>query len=207
MAMTVTTALLLGLSQAQTTIPIPASIRGIVVGEEGKPLVGATVYAYSDLRTQVRALTDAEGKFTLIPAPTGEVYIDAFKESDGYPYNFFGFHKAIGEEIHKLDVQSGAQIQDVVIKLGPRAATLHLDITDAGGAAVTGTAHLEFSREDNGSPLKESINPNQTVLVPSLVPFRLTVTVVGYNAWKSQSITAQQGDTVEMAVRLSAVGN
>lgn len=201
--MTVAAGLFLGLAgQAQTMIPVPASLRGTVLGEDGKPLVGATVYAYSDLRTQVRTSTNAEGEFVLTPAPVGVVYIDAFKESDGYSYNFFGFNKAIGEEIHKLYVGPDAQIQDVVIKLGPRAATLHLDITGTGGTAVTASAALMFTREDNGRPEGEAVNPGQTVLVPSLVPFHFTVSVAGYKPWKSESITGQPGETLDVTVRL-----
>jgi hypothetical protein len=204
MTVTITAALVMGLaahSQA-TRDSTPASIQGTVLGEDGEPLAGATVYAYSDMRKQIRATSDAKGNFVVPGAPTGTVYIDAFKESDGYPYNFFGFHKAVGEEIHKLDVAPGAQIQGVVIKLGPRAARLHLEITQSGGAPVTGDVGLEFTRDDNPGPYSESPKPDHTMLVPSLVPFSFSVTVPGYKVWNSRSITAQAGETLNIAVHL-----
>lgn len=179
----------------------PASIQGTVLGEDGQPLAGATVYAYSDMRKQIHATSDAKGNFLMSDAPTGVVYIDAFKESDGYPYNFLAFHKAVGEEVHKIDVAPGAHIQSFVIRLGARAATLHLEITQSNGAPLAG-AVVELTRADDTGPYSESAKPSQTMLVPSLVPFRIAVTAPGYKAWESQSMTAHPGETLNIAVHL-----
>ncbi len=180
----------------------PATIQGTVLGEHGESLAGATVYAYSDLRRQIEATSDVKGNFVLPSAPTGVVYIDAYKESDGYPYNLFAFHKAIGEEVHKIEVAPGAHIQNVMIKLGPKAATLHFDITQSDGAPVTGSVGIELTRDDNPGPYHEGAKPNQTMLVPSLVPFHFAITVPGYKVWNSQSITAQAGEKLNVTVHL-----
>jgi hypothetical protein len=113
MTVTIAMALAAGLAaQAQATRDsAPASIQGTVIGENGQPLAGATVYAFSDMRKQIEATSDENGNYMLPKAPTGVVYIDAYKESDGYPNNFFAFHKAINEEVHKIDVAPGAHIQ------------------------------------------------------------------------------------------------
>ena len=203
MTATITAALVMGLAaHAQPTHDsTPASIQGTVLGEDGDPLAGATVYAYSDMRKQIHATSDAKGNFLMSDAPTGVVYIDAFKESDGYPYNFLAFHKAVGEEVHKIDVAQGAHIQGFVIRLGPKAATIHLEITQSNGDPVAGGV-VEFTRDDNTGPYSESAKPSHTTLVPSLVPFRVAVTASGYKAWESQSITAHPGETLNIAVHL-----
>jgi hypothetical protein len=201
----ITTALAMGLVAHGQVLhdSTPASIQGTVLGEDGRPLASATVYAYSDMRKQIHAASNAKGNFLMPDAPTGVVYIDAFKETDGYPNNFFAFHKAIGEELHKIAVEPGAHIQGLVIRLGPRAATIHLEITESNGAPVAGGV-VEFKREDNTNTgsYSDSAKPSYTTLVPSLVPFRFAVTVPGYKAWESQSMTAQPGETLNIAVHL-----
>jgi hypothetical protein len=190
-------------AQAQATRDsAQASIQGTVIGENGQPLAGATVYAFSDMRKQIETTSDANGNYMLPKTPTGVVYIDAYKESDGYPNNFFAFHKAINEEVHKIDVAPGAHIQGFVIELGPRAATLHLEITQSSGAPVAGGVGVAFTRDDQPSPYSTSLRPGHTTLVPSLVPVRFSVTVPGYKTWESQAITGRPGETLNVVVNL-----
>jgi hypothetical protein len=179
------------------------SIQGTVVGEDGQALAGATVFAFSDLRGQFRATTDANGKFVLAGLPAGNVAIDAFKESDGYPYNFFAFYAVPGRKTPTVSVTPGMQTQGVVIKLGPKAETLHLDITQADGSAVNGTVHLELTRDDVSAPYSEGARTHHTMFVPSNVPFRFSVTVPSYKPWNSDTITAQEGEALNIAVHLS----
>ena len=190
-----------GSARSQSTPDVVyGSVQGIVKDEHGQPLGDATVYALpeQDMRRQIRTTTDAEGKFNLPGVPAGGVYIDAFKESDGYPYNFFAFYKPLGEQTLKVNVSPGMQTREVVIKLGPKAAKLQLEITQA----VIDTAQIEFTRDDIPSPYSVGARSHHTMFVPSLVPFRFSVAVPGYKPWNSQLITAQPGDTVNVAVRL-----
>jgi Carboxypeptidase regulatory-like domain len=181
----------------------PGSIQGTVLGEDGQALTGATVFAFSDLRGQFRATTDANGKFVLTGVPAGDVYLDAFKESDGYPYNFFAFYGVPGRKTPKVSVTPGMQTQGVVIKLGPKAATLHLDITQADGSAVNGAVDIEFTRDDVSAPYSEGARIHHTMFVPSNVPFRFSVTVPGYKPWNSDTLTAQESETLNISVHLS----
>src|SRR5271157_3806575 len=72
---------------------ITGSVTGVVLDAERRPLPGATVYGLpeKDMRKQFRTTTDAAGEFTLSNIPAGYVYLHAFKEHDGYPYDFFSF--------------------------------------------------------------------------------------------------------------------
>ena len=197
-------------ARSQTTPNLAlGSIHGTVLDQRGQPLDGATVFAQpeQEMRKQIRATSDAKGHFVLPGVPAGGVYIDAFKESDGYPYNFFAFYKPIGEQTPKVNVAPGMQTQDVVIKLGPKAATLQLDITQSDGSAVVGTAQLEFTRDDIPGPYSVGARPHHTMFVPSLVPFRFSVTVPGYQPWNSPLITAQGGETLNIAVHLERMAH
>jgi hypothetical protein len=180
------------------------SVQGTVLDENGRPLGGATVFARpeQDMFKEIRATSDAKGNFVLADVPVGGVYVDAFKESDGYPYNAFAFYKPIGETTLKVKVEPLMQTQDIAIKLGPKAATLHLEITPADGGPLFTGAELEFTRDDIPSPYSVRARPHHTMFVPSFVPFRFSATVPGYKQWNSQLITAQPGETLNIAVHL-----
>ena len=71
------------------------SVAGVVLDDEGRFIRDATVYALpeKDMRKQLTTSTDEQGRFLLKAVPTGSVYIDAYKENDGLPHNFFAFFK------------------------------------------------------------------------------------------------------------------
>jgi hypothetical protein len=194
---------------AQTPRSTTGSVEGIVLDGERKPLAGATVFI-GTLAKGPRTRTDAEGKFVLRDVPIGNVGLDAYKESDGYPYNMFSFFLIPGQHLPKFDVIAGETVKNVVIHLGPKAACLRLQITDESGHPIN--ASLSFSRPDLGQrgDYRRSTEANDVILVPP-VPFRFTVEATGFQPWHYGAerwqdgnglITLKSGETRTLAVRL-----
>jgi hypothetical protein len=75
-----------GFSQTAVSSGV-GSVEGVVLGEDNKPLSGASVYGLpeEDMRKEIWGTSDNAGKFTLQNVPAGNVYVHAFKESEGYP--------------------------------------------------------------------------------------------------------------------------
>src|SRR5712692_3073859 len=129
------------------------SATGVVLDADGKPLAGATVYALpkENMTKQIRTITDAAGRFMLTGLPNGGAYIDAYKESDGYPYSLFSFFKTPGDRTPvELTISAGATTTHTVLRLGPRAAYLDINVADEDGTAVSG--NLSFDRTDIPGP-------------------------------------------------------
>jgi hypothetical protein len=182
-----------------------ASIQGAVLNERGQPVTGATAYVANRGGKQIRADTDVEGRFTLanIPLGDGEIYVNAFKESDGYPYNFFSFFMNTNRPPIKLRVEPGAVLKNVVIQLGPKAATLNLEITDQDGTPLAEGLSLTFTRADvPGVFSVGAASPHYSMLVPP-VRFRFTVGATGYQSWNSEATTPSAGGSLDMVIRLN----
>lgn len=129
------------------------SVEGIVLDGNGAPLSYAVTYALpeQDMLKPISVTADETGKFVLKDVPAGIVYISAFKESAGYPYNFFSFFIMPGEHMPKVEVKSGETTKDVVVQLGAKAARLNIEITDNQGHPLDLGVHgvqLTFTRLD-----------------------------------------------------------
>jgi hypothetical protein len=166
---------------AQVSPPNAGSVEGLVLDGDGKSLADATVFV-GTLANGPRTKTDPDGRFRLSGLPVGSVGLQAFKESDGYPYNMFSFFLVPGEQLLKVDVAAGETLRNVVIHLGAKAAYLKLHVTDEAGVPVN--AGLSFSRPDLGQygDYERSATANDVILVPP-VPFRLTVEEKGFQPW------------------------
>src|SRR5262249_10128337 len=88
------------------------------------------------MRKQLTTSTDEPGRFLLEAVPTGAVYVDAYKESEGLPYNFFAFFKTTDRTPVKIDVQKGNLTGGVVIHVGPKAGYLNVTVMDQDGMMV-----------------------------------------------------------------------
>jgi hypothetical protein len=194
--------------------PSVGALAGTVLDGTGQPLADATVFAQPEMNMvkEVRAQTDAQGRFVLTNIPAGGVYVDAFKESEGYPYTKFAFLIMPGHGPYdaKVMVNPGETTTGAVIRLGAKAAILKFRITDEKGRPVG--ANAEFERPDLGTAPNSgrSIAWDQTLLVPP-VPFRMTVSTDGYAPWHFGGerwrgdeglIRLQSGETLELAIRL-----
>lgn len=156
-------------------------VQGIVLDRSGTPVAEATVFV-GTLARGPSTQTDAKGRFTLEGVPAGSVGLHAFKTSDGHPYDMFAFFTMPGEKEPFVEITSGQTVENVVIQLGARAATLNLDITDENGAPID--AQASFSRPDLGKVgnYERSVKSKDSLMVPP-VPFRMTVEARGFEAW------------------------
>jgi hypothetical protein len=190
------------------------SVEGIVLDGSGEPLAGATVFGRPEknMIKEIRTQSDANGRFLLTRVPAGGVYLDAFKEDEGYPYTFFAFMIMPGHGPYgaKVMIKAGETTTGAVIRLGAKAAVLKFRITDESGKPID--ANAEFERPDlgTGGQSGRSISSDQTLLVPP-VPFRVTVSVEGYAPWHYGGekwrgdeglIRLQSGETLVLPVRL-----
>ena len=207
-------------SQAAAT-PGFGSVQGVILGQNGKPIPGANVWALAeqDMRKPITTTSDAAGTFLLSDIPVGSVYISAFKESEGYPYVFYAFYKTKNDRSSaKVEVKPGGVTSGVTIQLGPKDAHLKVDATDEKGVPVQ--VGYQLDRDDMPGPYSTGVptDPrvvgmgfiNGMMLVPP-VPFRLTVLADGFEPWhygganwqgKAGLITLKSGQTLSLAVRL-----
>jgi hypothetical protein len=210
---------LLGLSQ--NTSPAPTgtgSVVGIVVDSDGKRIADANVYALpaQNMTQRFSALSDAEGKFTIKGIPISDdcgwchtAYVQAYKDSDGYPDKVFAFYHTVDSEVAKVEIEANKAPPFVVVQMGPKTSHLTLVITDPDGRH-TG-ASVIFTRD--GFPqgiYRRGVGVDETVPVPA-VPFRVTVEAEGYEPWhyggaKWQGdaglVNLKPGQTLSLDVRL-----
>lgn len=186
--------------------------RGVVVDQNGKPVVGATVFLAGAIGRAPRTLTDTQGRF-LLKGFSGDWGLIAFKEEDGYPNNFPAFFQNPGEQFPYIQVDPGAVTKDVTIRLGRRAAILKFDLSDDGGKLLGASAF--FTRPDlpDIGEYRTEIRPNEKMLVPA-VPLRLTVKADGYEVWHYGGedwetdrglMVPVSGESLTVFIRLKAV--
>ena len=185
--------------------PPSGSVQGIVLDDHEQPLPDATVYALpeGDMLHQLRTRTGPEGTFTLDGVPPGGVYVHAYKESAGYPYDFFSFFCAYDRPLIKTHVEAETVTRGVVVRLGARAGRLNIEVTDQDGTPVNAYPgiQLSFDRDDIPGPYRMGARAKESLLIPP-VPFRLTVEAQGYEPWKSGVIALKSGGTLDLAVHL-----
>jgi len=164
------------------------SVRGTVLTSDNKPLEGATVFVLpaQDMRQQLRAQTDSNGKYLVKGVPAGEAYVHVYDEDKGYPYNFFSFFLMPGQEPRKVLVSSQKETDQVNFKLGEKAARLELEILDDLGVPITDGAELVFTRPDLPGNYNRGGEANVSLLVPP-VPFHLSIDVPGFRQWNYQN--------------------
>ncbi|KAA6462099.1 carboxypeptidase regulatory-like domain-containing protein [Acidobacteria bacterium AB60] len=201
-AWTVLTVLVMGAALLRAQSPgsnISGSAAGVVVDETGKPIPEATVFALPEMEMtkEIRAQADEFGRFHLTGLPPGEVFVDAFKESAGYPYCFFSFFKTPNAKTPvKVKIVPGGLVSNVVLEIGPKAAYLEFSITDENDAAMKGT--LLFDRADIPGPYQRSVESGEKVMVPA-VPFQLTFQANGYLPWHYSKVTqAIPGNSIDL---------
>ena len=180
------------------------TVEGTVLDPNDKPLPGATVTSYMDAKGQARDANqfkaDDSGKFSF-KLPPGSAWLCADKATEGYPYPFFSFYKADGQNFPTIQVNAGKVTKDVVIRVGHRAAHLVYEATDADGNLVAG--RFEFVRLDQpGSPFSTSAQSKDDLLVPTS-PFRMTFDAKGFKPWHYDGVVSLKPDGVlNVAIKL-----
>lgn len=188
------------------------SVEGIVLDGNGAPLSHAVTYALpeQDMTKPISVTADETGKFVMKDVPAGIVYVAAFKESAGYPYNFFSFFIMPGERMPKVEVKSGETTKDVVVRLGAKAAHLNIEITDSEGHPIDRNVQLTFTRLDIPGDYQTAAKASKSLQVPP-VPFRLRAETEGYEAWhyggdkwmgKEGLISLKSEESFKVSIRL-----
>ncbi len=193
------------------TPPRFGSVEGIVIDQDGKAVAAASVEARVDReprRTNLFTTSDSAGKFALRDIPSGDVFLYAHKESEGYPDQFFAFFKTGDLSMVRVKVEGGQASQGVTIRLGEKAAYLNIELTDENGTRLGG--QLTFTRDDQPGHYQRGTSGAESMMVPP-VPFRLTVEAMGYESWhyggenwqgNSGLIALKSGQSLNLAVRL-----
>lgn len=129
-------------SVAQTSLekihPACAVIEGKVLGENGRPVVGATVHSFAlDQPMKGRRLpsdqavdTDLQGNFSLRCVQPGKNVVGAGKESEGYADSVLA--PFIDRQlVQDVTVSEHQIVRGVVVRLGPKSGRLTGRIVDA----------------------------------------------------------------------------
>lgn len=170
--------------------PAFGAIEGRVLDAEGKPLARATVDIRPVDQTVAGSLpvaqTDEQGRFFLDGVPPGMHMVYASKEEEGYPATYMAFFVTDSASIPKVTVTNRQVTEDVVVRLGPKAARLVGRIVDAKTHQPIEEAEIILYREDNPNDYF-SFGLNQEGgrfqrLIPS-TSLRMKVSAPGYEDW------------------------
>jgi hypothetical protein len=188
-------------SAQRSEAPALGSVEGIVVDAQGA-IGGAVVFGLpeQDMVHQLRTTADDMGRYKLEGIPVGDVYMDAYKESDWYPYKFFSFFRDLYPPV-KVNIEAGKTTTDVIIRLGPKAGRINFTITDEQGNHLA--AGLSFTRDDmpKYGDYGTAVQSPHSMFVPP-VPLRVTIDSEGYESWHSGVILPKSEKTLDIAVRL-----
>ena len=192
--------------------PNLGSIEGTVIDQSGKPVAGATVEALVNIkRRNLFTTSDSAGRFVLRDIPSGDTFVHAYKESEGYPDTFFAFFKTDDLTMVRVKVVGAESSRGVTIRLGEKAAYLSIEMTDENGTRVPG--HIMFTRDDDQyGRYQQGTTGAETIMVPP-VPFRFTAEAqapgylpwhYGGENWQSDSglIKLKSGQSLRLDIQL-----
>lgn len=201
-----------------TAPPSDGTVTGIVLNSDGDGIPNANVYALlaNNMKQRFGALTDDEGKFTISKIPVSDecnicrtIYVQAYKDSDGYPDKLYAFYHTVDTEVAKVEIHADKAPPFVTLKMGPKTAYLKMLISAEDGTPLGAT--VTFTRD--GFPhgiYKRGVGSSETIPVPT-APFRMTVEVDGYDPWHyggpywqgdAGVITPKSGETVSVLAML-----
>ncbi len=192
------TLLFLGSALAQTNQP--GVIRGIVLNEQGTPVMHANVWCHlvttRALGSAVpSALTGNDGRFSITDLQMGEYIINPWKEDEGYPNRAFALYGGrLGKELLvRITLDTESPIADnLILVMGPKSGIVGGSIVDS----VTGTpvtANVRISRTDGPAFREESSNGTYRLLVPPNTSVGFSVRAPGYRDWYYPNVADSSG--------------
>jgi hypothetical protein len=187
-------------------IPDSGNISGQILDESRLPVAGVLVQvdhagdAQGSLMKQV--YTDQRGDFSIGALVFGKYFVYYQKPSDNYPRNDFSFYSG-GKNIF-VELTEGHSRAVLSITLGPKGGRLLGHIFDQANNAPIRGARLLLRRSDNPSLwVSEGVSSGFSLLVPSGVPFTITVNSESY---ESVPYGAPPGSTTPATIRVDAEG-
>lgn len=177
-------------SRAPHQAAAPGAMAGRVLDVEGRPVVGAKVYADRNTAPMGRrpyVLTDDGGGFQIKDLVPGTYTVSAEKEEEGYAPSDSTFYTAEPLSKTQVTVQEQQTVTDVIVRFGSKVAKIKGKVKNATGEPV-GDAVVTLCREDRpDNCYRTSLNqPDEEgafeLLVPS-APIKIEVSAPGYRTW------------------------
>jgi hypothetical protein len=181
-----------------------AAIAGTVHDQQGRPVVGAMVYAYDKAHVvgrfvRLETRTKADGRFLIKNLLPGSYTVQAYKDAEGYPDPFFAFFKINRNAWKNVEV-SVNQVSTVALELGPKGARLAVSVRDEAGNPIA--AVLAFQRVGEREPsFSESADPDSVLVVPP-VAFRVIVSAPHFVQWQSEILRPKSEERISVNARL-----
>jgi hypothetical protein len=178
-------------------------IEGQVVTMEGVPVANATVYAFEYGRSPIN-VTDVQGKFTLTHLPVGEHRINAYKEDDGFPNLLWSFYSEAykREEFPIVNVKENQLVRGVIVRLGPKAGRLLIDVIDAKTRQPISDVSVALNHKGKPKTLYRSgtTTPDGRfdLLIPPSIPINVVLSAPGYETWRYANAESVDRDAVRI---------
>jgi len=189
-------------------------IRGIVLDATDQPVEDATVKAnftggFSGIVPSSR--TDKSGHFVIQHLVSGEWYVTASKEQEGYPDESNAFYSGFGLTPVTVDLEEDYREQFVTVYLGQKAGSVSGTIADAEtGKPVEPCARLQWKNVPaiswSGYGL---IKSKFYLLVPAETDITLMIWAWGYEPWVyknddgDDALRVHSSDQLKFQVRLT----
>jgi hypothetical protein len=216
------TAIVLSLFAQQSGVSIlaaadvgPGLIEGTVHYDDGRPVVGATVYSQPMDRGMAgivpHAKTDEAGHFAITHLWLGKFAVGAEKLDEDYPNMTMQFYS--DGKFETVTLSSAHSAASVSIRLGPKAGILTGTVSDAVTGAPLNPC-VEFRRAKKpGNFLSGTglVNAKYRVLVPSNTGVLMKVWYGRHKPWyypgtmdkaQSRAVTLKPGEETELEIRL-----
>jgi hypothetical protein len=171
-------------------------IRGTVVNESSEPVADASVaviLADRPIQGVARSVrTDRAGRFVFGALEMGPYVVFADKESDGYPQAIGRFYDIA---IPTVEISGASPMAEMQVRIGPKAATLVVSITDA----VTGEplqaqdkpAFRIWRWTEDQNVFSGGLNPEGKILIPAGREVGLEISADGYETWHDRGPDSQ----------------
>ena len=177
-------------------------VRGTVLDQNGKPVVGVKVHIQ---RTDIVAVhvvprvaeTDAQGKFLFENVALGVYRVSSAKEEEGYPDTFNPFY--VAEQKQEIVLTTASSARDMIVQLGAQGGMLKLaSVADArSGKDISVSATLTLARASNPASYMITSATRHLLLVPSSTDLTVTINAPGYKPWIADN-RAETGHTINL---------
>ncbi|MGB9407244.1 MAG: hypothetical protein WCA89_06870 [Terracidiphilus sp.] len=188
-----------------------------VIDQQGNPVPTAIVMFDPPpgrmlLYSSPECKTDASGSCTRDKLLMDTYLVRVMKPSDGYPNMSFNFYSHQSKEIVVVLTPEHPN-SSVLFTLGPRAATLKLNIVDdANDAPIDNPSIILRNATDPKDLIGRGLPADSTVLIPPDIDVQIEVTADGYMPWRltehpeltrSKALHLRSEERQEMTIRMT----